>query len=322
MIIFIFANLIWIVLEMITSAIKKGILFYAEVLLLCCGLLAQNKSLHCRELFETAKKFYSEKGQYESREQFEEVFDCDDETVRREALNWLVEHSTGVFNVNGVKFKMVKVEGGTFLMGATIKQDKYADNDEKPVHHVTLSDYFIGQTEVTQELWQAVMGNNPSFFKCRNCPVEQISWEDCQAFLGKLRELTGLPFRLPTEAEWEYAARGGNKSRNYKYSGSNKIEEVAWCEANSNNRTHKVGTKVANELGLYDMNGNVAEWCNDWYGEYRDFPQMNPKGTEGKEQRVYRGRAWNYTGESMRISHRNCDYPKQASFNIGFRLAL
>ena len=153
-------------------------------------------------------------------------------------------------------------------MGATSEQGEDADSDEKPAHQVTLSDYYIGETEVTQALWKAVMGTNPSNFKGDSNPVEKVSWNDCQEFIRKLNSLTGRTFRLPTEAEWECAARGGNQSKGYKYSGSNKIKDVAWYDGNSKDKTHAVKTKPSNELGLYDMSGNVNEWCWDLYGAY------------------------------------------------------
>ena len=140
--------------------------------------------------------------------------------------------------------------------------------------------YYIGQTEVTQALWEAVMENNPSHFKGLRKPVESVSWNDCQEFISKLNSLTGKRFRLPTEAEWEFAARGGNNSRGYKYGGGSNLDDVAWYKENSGSRTHDVGTKLANELGLYDMNGNVLEWCSDWYGSYDNSSQTNPRGAE------------------------------------------
>ncbi|MBR5102877.1 MAG: formylglycine-generating enzyme family protein [Muribaculaceae bacterium] len=174
--------------------------------------------------------------------------------------------------VNGVSFAMVKVEGGTFTMGATAEQGSETYSSEKPAHQVTISTFSIGATEVTQELWQAVMGYNPSLFYGNNKrPVDCVSWDDCQAFIYKLNQLTGKRFRLPTEAEWEYAARGGKNSNGYKYSGSNNINSVSWYYDNSDNTTHPVATKVANELGIYDMSGNVSEWCQDFYQSYNDF---------------------------------------------------
>jgi len=173
------------------------------------------------------------------------------------------EKTVQTFDISGVCFKMVKVTGGTFQMGHISKLDNNIDIGEEPVHSVTLSDYHIGQTQVTQELWEAVMGNNPSKFKGnKQRPVENVSWYDCQKFIGELNRLTGKDFRLPTEAEWEFAARGENKSKGYKYSGSNNAGAVAWYDSNSS-KPHSVAQKRPNELGLYDMSGNVFEWCFD-----------------------------------------------------------
>ena len=180
-------------------------------------------------------------------------------------IGFAVEEET--IYVGDVNIEMVKVEGGTFDMGATKEQEEPWDS-EKPVHKVTLSSFSIAKTEVTQELWQAVMGNNPSYFKGSNLPVEVVSWNDCQEFIRKLNAMTGYNFRLPTEAEWEFAARGGNKSQHYQYSGSNDVGSVAWYGDNSGGKTHPVATKAPNELGIYDMSGNVWEWCEDWYGSY------------------------------------------------------
>ena len=195
---------------------------------------------------------------------------------------------------NGITIDMVKVEAGTFMMGATSEmQDPW--NDEKPVHQVTLTnDYYMGKYEVTQSLWQTVMGSNPSNFKGDNLPVERVSWNDSQEFINKLNSMTGRKFRLPTEAEWEYAARGGKKSRGYQYSGSRKISDVAWYRYNSRSKTHPVGTKLVNELGIYDMSGNVCEWCQDWYGPYSNSSQTNPTGADSGNGRVCRGGSWNY----------------------------
>ena len=225
--------------------------------------------------------------------------------------------------VKGVEFNMVKIEGGTFHMGATSEQSSVADVDEYPVHSVTLSDYYIGETEVTQELWEAVMGSNPSYFEGDNQrPVENVSWNDCQKFIKKLNRLTGKEFRLPTEAEWEYAARGGKYNRGYKYSGSNNADEVAWYNGNSGSKTRPVKTKKANELGLYDMSGNVYEWCNDWYGHYQSYSQTNPTGPSEGERRVLRGGSWDINDSCVRVSFRSINTPDYRSINRGLRLAL
>ena len=226
------------------------------------------------------------------------------------------------FTVNGVSFKMVAVEGGTFTMGATSEQGSDASSIESPTHKVTLSSYSIGETEVTQELWKAVMGSNPSSFSGNQNPVEYVSWDECQSFITKLNQLTGQKFRLPTEAEWEYAARGGNKSKGYKYAGSNTIGDVAWYTSNSSSKTHPVKQKAANELGLYDMSGNVYEWCQDWYGSYSSSAQTNPTGASSGSYRVSRGGSWLNSAQSCRVSYRfNC-MPSASGHVIGLRLAL
>ncbi len=223
---------------------------------------------------------------------------------------------------DGISIDMVKVEAGTFMMGATSEmKDPYSD--EKPVHQVTLTnDYYMGKYEVTQALWQAVMGSNPSNFKGDNLPVETVNWNDCQEFISKLNSLTGRKFRLPTEAEWEYAARGGKKSRGYQYSGSRKISDVAWYEGNSRSKTHPVGRKQANELGIYDMSGNVWEWCSDWYGSYSSSSQTNPMGSDSGAKRVRRGGSWCYIARICRSSYRYGDAPDCRGLYLGLRLAL
>lgn len=224
--------------------------------------------------------------------------------------------------VNGVSFDMIKVEGGTFTMGTTSEQGNDAHYSEKPAHQVTLSDYYIGETEVTQALWQAVMGSNPSLFKGNGNPVEKVSWNDCQEFIRKLNSLTGRTFRLPTEAEWEFAARGGNKSKGYKYSGSNIIDNVAWHANNSYSKTHAVKTKSPNELGLYDMSGNVLEWCQDWYDSYNSNAQTNPKGPSSGSNRVLRGGSWHNVAMFCRVSIRDYNSPDYRYSNFGLRLVL
>lgn len=214
---------------------------------------------------------------------------------------------------------MVHVEGGTFSMGSSD-----GDSDEKPIHQVTLSAFSIGRYEVTQEEWQAVMGSNPSFFNGTNLPVERVSWNDCQTFIHRLNQMTGMSFRLPTEAEWEFAARGGNKSLHYKYSGSDEISSVAWYWGNSGSKTHPVGQKSPNELGIYDMSGNVWEWCVDWYGRkfYKRSPLSNPNGPAEGSYRVGRGGGWSSNAGGCRVSNRGSDSPADRNDGIGLRLAL
>lgn len=232
--------------------------------------------------------------------------------------------------VNGVSFNMVRVVGGTFKMGATLEQGSDTESNEKPAHQVTLSTYSIGETEVTQALWHAVMGSNPANIKGELRPVERVSWEDCQIFIQKLNQLTGRQFRLPTEAEWEYAARGGNKSQYYKYSGSNNIDNVAWYSSKQDvsfNQLLDLGpsvvkTKKPNELGIYDMTGNVWEWCQDWYGEYSSSSVTNPIGPSSGNLRVYRGGGWYNDAWDCRVSIRHSYTPSDSMSHLGLRLAF
>ena len=222
-------------------------------------------------------------------------------------------------NGKSVTFKMIRVEAGTFQMG-----DANGSSFEKPIHSVTLtSDYYIGETEVTQELWTAVMGDNPSYFKGKKNPVERVNWNDCQVFIKKLNALTGKNFRLPTEAEWEYAARGGKYSKGYRYAGSNNIKEVAWYDINSESKTHPVAQKQPNELGIYDMSGNVEEMCADWYdsGYYSNSPATNPTGPASGSYRVYRGGSWRSDAESCRSADRSYCGPLYSYCDLGLRLA-
>lgn len=228
---------------------------------------------------------------------------------------------TDAYIVKGVKFKMIAVEGGTFNMG-TLKSNA----DEKPVHSVTLNSFYIGQTEVTQELWEAVMDSNPSNFQGATLPVERVSWEDCQQFITKLNAVTGKKFRLPTEAEWEFAARGGLQSKNYIYSGNDVIDNAAWYYINSYNQTHDVGQKMPNELDIYDMSGNVSEWCQDWYDpnyySLSEENENNPTGPATGEQRVGRGGNWMTEASSCRCFCREAYLPSTKGWALGLRLAL
>lgn len=222
---------------------------------------------------------------------------------------------------NGISIEMVKVEVGTFTMGAT--KGMYNSGIEKPAHKVTLTkNYYIGKYEVTQAIWEAVMGDNPSYFKGDNLPVDNVSWDDCQLFVERLNGMTGRKFRFPTEAEWEYAARGGNKSKGYRYSGSNTLNDVAWFWNNSDQCTHPVSSKLPNELGLFDMSGNVSEWCQDWFESYRKETQTNPFGAMNGNQRVVRGGCTAQTAQCQEVAHRWAAKPDAHDKNVGFRLAL
>ncbi len=250
-------------------------------------------------------------------------------------ISWLLsgytpeQNEDKVFAVNGVTFKMIAVEGGTFMMGATEEQVLAgAQSNEYPAHQVTLSSFYVSQTEVTQELWKAVMGSNPSRWQDDlKCPVERVTWNDCQTFINQLNALTGKQFRMLTEAEWEYAARGGNKAQGFLYSGNSNIDEVAWYGAdfggNSGGRHHPVATKQANELGLYDMSGNVYEWVQDWSGSYTADPQENPTGPETGSLRIIRGASWWEAAFYLRVSfrHPGCEQ-NFYNDNVGLRLAM
>ncbi len=215
---------------------------------------------------------------------------------------------------------MIPVKGGAFTMGSP-KNEKDRSYDETE-HQVTLSDFLIGKYPVTQRLWKEIMGNNPSQFKGDDLPVETVSWGDVQEFLKKLNaRYPGHRYRLPTEAEWEYAARGGNLSKGFIYAGSNNIDEVAWYTGNSGSKTHPVGQKKANELELYDMSGNVWEWCADWYGDYPSQPQTDPAGPDSGARRVRRGGSWHFDPQFCRVAYRSHWLPGERNSNLGFRLA-
>ena len=238
--------------------------------------------------------------------------------------------ATYIETASGLNMKMVYVEGGTFQMGATSEQQDSYNNDEKPIHSVTLDSYYIAETEVTQAQWYAIMGTtiyqqrvkascDSTYGVGDNNPMYYVSWEEAQEFCRRLSELTGKTYTLPTEAQWEFAARGGNQSQGYKYSGSNIVDDVAWHCDNSNNHTHAVKQKLPNELGLYDMSGNVWEWCSDWYGEYSSFDQMNPTGSSPDNYRVGRGDSW-YGYWYCRVSARGYNTMSYRNYDVGFRV--
>ena len=231
-----------------------------------------------------------------------------------------ISSNNRTIHVGDVEFTMVFVEGGTFSMGGSSEQGSY--DIEFPVHDVTLSGFYIGETEVTQALWKEIMYTNPSFYKGDSLPVESVSWDDCQEFIQQLNQRTGLLFSLPTEAQWEFAARGGNKSRGYIYSGSDNIADVAWYYENSDEQPQEVKTLHPNELGLYDMSGNVLEWCSDWFGPYSEDDQVNPIGPSEAMYRVMRGGSCFGYAKYCRASYRSYADQNGGYPNRGFRLAL
>ena len=235
------------------------------------------------------------------------------------SFNLSFESQSFTETINGVSFDMVAIKGGTFWMGSNDRE-----SHEKPGHIVTVDDFSIGKTEVTQAQWVAIMGSNPSSFKGDNLPVESVSWNVVEEFIGKLNEKTGKTYRLPTEAEWEYAAGGGITNRS-EYSGTkyeSMLDEYAWYSINSNRTTHAVGIKKPNQLGLYDMSGNVEEWCSDWYGSYTSLPQNNPKGASIGSSRVLRGGDYLFFAKLCRVSSRHSYNPDSRSMFNGFRLVI
>lgn len=236
------------------------------------------------------------------------------------------------FEVGGVRFTLVAVEGGTFMMGTDPKYR--TDYDDEEQHRVTVGSFYIGQTEVTQALWRAVMGSEPDYEggwlkvygRGDTYPAYRVGYDEVQEFLRRLNAVTGQQFRLPTEAEWEYAARGGAKSHGYRYSGSNRLADVAWCSVKPHRQTHPVAQRKPNELGLYDMSGNVFEWCSDWESPY-EGDEVCPLGADTGRSRVMRGGCWLNESDRVdcafcQVSNRESRFPNEPSFCVGFRIAL
>jgi formylglycine-generating enzyme required for sulfatase activity len=223
---------------------------------------------------------------------------------------------------SSIEPEMVYVEGGTFLMGCNQQEDS-CQSDEMPAHSVTISSFNIGKYEITQEQWKKVMGKNPSNIALDgNYPVTNVSWYDAQEFCNRLNATTGKNYRLPTEAEWEYAARGGNKSKGYKYSGSNNLKKVGWYEENRGISPQPVGRKLPNELGIYDMSGNVYEWCSDKYGAYSENKQTDPLGASSGSDRICHGGSWRSNATFCRIAFRHHEIPDSSYGNLGLRVVL
>jgi formylglycine-generating enzyme required for sulfatase activity len=242
------------------------------------------------------------------------------------------ENPTPVIISDDVVGDMILVQGGTFMMGGTPEQGEHCWDNEKPVHSVTVGDFCIGRYPVTQGLWTQIMGENPSMFievgfaeteaERDKLPVEQVSFDDAEEFIRRLNQQTGKSYRLPTEAEWEYVARGGVNSRGYTYAGSNNLNKVAWYNGTSSRKTHQVGTKLPNELGIYDMCGNVWEWVSDRYGDYSANAETNPTGSTSDYRRVFRGGSWGSSAHQCRVSFRAPSAPDVRYKTVGFRLAL
>ena len=224
-----------------------------------------------------------------------------------------------------IEIEMVFVQGGTFLMGCTEEQGSDCHTSETPVHEATVSSFYIGKYVITQAQWKAIMGDNPSHFKGDSLPVEQVSWNDAQKFLRRLNTATGKEYRLPTEAEWEYACRGGLQSGHYKYSGSNNLDDVAWYEENSDSITHPVGKKMPNELGIYDMSGNVWEWCYEralLYPGHWKYNFLSSLSERTYNHRRFRGGSFKNPSERCRVFTRAGMEPETRNMRIGFRVVL
>ncbi|MCC5946726.1 MAG: SUMF1/EgtB/PvdO family nonheme iron enzyme [Bernardetiaceae bacterium] len=239
------------------------------------------------------------------------------------ALKTTLKQDTTIL-INGVSFDLVFVKGGTFVMGCQEGRDTNCNNDEKPTRNIKLSNFYIGKYEITQKQWEAIMGKIPNHSKpCTDCPVEFISWKDVQSFIEKINQLTALQFALPTEAQWEYAARGGEKSKAYQYAGSNDIDKVAWYFSNADKKTQPVGQKEPNELGIYDMTGNVAEWCADSYAPYgKDQNTHNPKVSQEGADYIVRGGGRNSYPAKCRITNRSKKIMAAKFPSLGFRISL
>lgn len=255
------------------------------------------------------------------------IISCKDEERNEKIIK--IGNIVTIEPYKGIKFDMVFVEGGTFYMGSQnenpegINYDPYARPDEAPVHKVTLDGYYIANTEVTQNLWRHVIGSQEFGAEWGGqYPAYNISFEEAKIFMTRLNRVTGLRFRLPTEAEWEYAARGGKNSQGYKYSGSNEIDDVAWYWKNSCDQLYPVATKRPNELGIYDMSGNVREWCSDWADFYSEEDQVNPKGPSAGQFRILRGGSRLNNFQLCRSTYRSCYYYYQDDNLTGFRLVL
>ncbi len=275
------------------------------------------KSEKCLEIIILADDYFKEEEYAEAGKRYAKVLEINplDAYVKRQ-----YDLCNAVFQ--GIFSNMVYVEGGTFIMGCTSEQGRNCNSDEKPSHLVTVGNFYISKYEVTQRQWKLVMGSNPSSFDDDEFPVEKVSWYDVQVFISKLNEFTGKKYRLPTEEEWEFAARGGNKSQGYRYSGGNNIDKVAWYENNSKYRTHPVGLKSPNELDLYDMSGNVLEWCNSCYSSYSSSTQANPQGPSTGLDGVIRGGCWFAPARGCRVSFRYSSDPGVSYYYLGFRLCL
>ncbi len=311
-----------------SQSIKDSLDIFAEKLLACLNQNNEiNKRLNAIEDSLNQKIFTSQPSNMSAVKKNKSTSASTPEVIKNA--------NDEIIIVDGVELDMVLVKGGTFAMGSTITQDKNCNDNESPIHNVTLSDFYISKFEVTQKLWEAVMGTtikqqrdmaNPSWplnGEGDNYPMYYVNWHDCKSFIKKLNNITGRNFRLPTEAEWEYAARGGNKSQGNKYSGSNIIDKVAWYCDNSEDSTHPVGTtNSANELGIYDMSGNLYEWCEDWYNSYIEESQTNPTGPISGIEHVLRGGSWYTNPDKCRVSHRSSNHPNSKSSSHGFRLVI
>ncbi len=290
-----------------------GITVGAVILLALIGFGAYYIISHIQsDALELRDERYSDNIEEVEDEPVEVVIDEDDENdaeAPAQRAAWEIQQ------------QMVRVPGGSRTLGATYEQEPWAKDSERPAHTVTLSSYKIGKYEVTQYQWEAIMGSNPSTHRGANRPVENVSWNDIQQFISRLNSLTGGSYRLPTEAEWEYAARGGEDGPATRFAGSDEIDEVGWYDGNSGGSTHPVGRLRPNRLGLYDMTGNVWEWCQDYRGRYNAGDSFNPKGPSSGNSRVGHGGGYDASSSISRVSFRSQGAQSYSSSSLGFRLA-
>lgn len=296
----------------------KRLIFLISFLLITVSVIWGQGQISRPKKTEQAKKETPQQTPKTEQTTSEPILPNSTETINGITVKWNAVTQSQKEVISALINNMIYIEGGSFMMGTKSNENFEGPvyiGDAKPYHKEALKSFKINKYEVTQEIWKSIMGNNPSYFNGRNLPVESVSWDDCINFINKINNLTGLTFRLPSEIEWEYAAKGGSKSNHYKYSGSNTLEHIAWTDINSNHQTHSVGSKLPNELGLFDMSGNVSEWTFDKYS-------INYSTLREGPQYINRGGDWRSLGIYCDVTIRESKDPSYKSHCMGFRLAL